>query len=676
MGRIGTEAQPRRCQHEPSRKRAEFPQVTRREKTERTFAEAMGMQNTTEARQRVTGAPIFLGDKDANPGRPCIAKVAALTYTERQRRALLATPCRVRVESGPSKWLEPDVGKLACPVLRGRRGREAPDLPGLSGEPIEARPPSAAYRLQKLVSRHRAALATAAALVLMLLAGTVTSTWQALRAVTAEQAARAAVESLREELVDRAFDAVISGDFGAGQEAIKNARIAGAPDDLLQTLDGLAFLFSGKNDEAVVRLKKATADNPDSLSALSALWWAYRNSADISSMFRVEKTLKERRLQPKNRYEDLFECLILTVNRPTEKSDVVIKRLDKLLQERKRWGAAYAIRAMAWQEHGLESMKIEDFRRAIDDFDQADRFLGQCPFVLAIGLPILTDGLQLAKYQGYAGDAQEWQKRAEEIAAKLRHWPGHLKGGKELARFYAAIGQADRLRELEDILVGSGVGNRLIAQTTRAFPNGDMSKLQDELRREIERPEARLCLAMVLADPAKKKKEREESLRLFRELQEEDIQIGLKTLALSIPLLLRTPNEAKEAGERLLESNEMSGEWRWFKYVTEYHAGQKQKEDLIRLAGPFSGPTCRVNFVIAMHSLANGDYETAREHLRLTEDTGCVGSFYYHWAKAFRQRMKHDETWPSWIEPKASQTADRGLSGVSSAVTRTLAEHE
>ena len=61
----------------------------------------------------------------------------------------------------------------------------------LGGEPIEARPPSNGYRVRKFVQRNRAAVLTSGAMVLMLIAGTTTATWQAVRATRAETLARA-----------------------------------------------------------------------------------------------------------------------------------------------------------------------------------------------------------------------------------------------------------------------------------------------------------------------------------------------------------------------------------------------------------------------------------------------------------------------------------------------------
>jgi hypothetical protein len=59
----------------------------------------------------------------------------------------------------------------------------------LNNEAVVARPPSAAYRFQKLVRRNKLAFAAAAAVAVALVFGVVASTWQAVRARRAEQAA-------------------------------------------------------------------------------------------------------------------------------------------------------------------------------------------------------------------------------------------------------------------------------------------------------------------------------------------------------------------------------------------------------------------------------------------------------------------------------------------------------
>ena len=52
----------------------------------------------------------------------------------------------------------------------------------LDGDPVEAGPPSALYRLHTFARKHRLALLTAAAVMTLLIVATVVSTWQAVRA--------------------------------------------------------------------------------------------------------------------------------------------------------------------------------------------------------------------------------------------------------------------------------------------------------------------------------------------------------------------------------------------------------------------------------------------------------------------------------------------------------------
>jgi tetratricopeptide (TPR) repeat protein len=59
----------------------------------------------------------------------------------------------------------------------------------LCDEPITARPPSTAYQLQKFARRHRALVAGVAAVFVVLAGGIIASTWQAIRANRAGQAA-------------------------------------------------------------------------------------------------------------------------------------------------------------------------------------------------------------------------------------------------------------------------------------------------------------------------------------------------------------------------------------------------------------------------------------------------------------------------------------------------------
>ncbi len=111
-----------------------------------------------------------------------LASIAALRRTEPKRLS--------RLVRGELDW----VVMRALEKDRARRYDTANSLARdieryLHDEPVEACPPSAAYRLRKFARKHRAAFVTVASFSFLLLLGAAVSTWQAWRATRAEGAA-------------------------------------------------------------------------------------------------------------------------------------------------------------------------------------------------------------------------------------------------------------------------------------------------------------------------------------------------------------------------------------------------------------------------------------------------------------------------------------------------------
>jgi tetratricopeptide (TPR) repeat protein/predicted Ser/Thr protein kinase len=193
-----------------------------------------------------------------------------------------------------------------------RRYASAADLAGdirrhLTDEPIVARAPSASYQLQKFARRHKAVVAGTAAVILVLAAGVVVSTWLAFRATRAERAAveqrnRADSEAeaakavngfLQNDLLAQASSANQSGSSGKPDPEIKvrtaldraAARIAGKfdrqpeveaaiRDTISQTYMDLGSYAEGrKQSERAVELHRRAvgAENPKTLSSMSRL---------------------------------------------------------------------------------------------------------------------------------------------------------------------------------------------------------------------------------------------------------------------------------------------------------------------------------------------------------------------------------------------------------------------
>ena len=122
------------------------------------------------------------------------------TDDRRRKRRGLEAPKLVHLLRGDLDWIV-----MKCLEKdRARRYETANGLAldiqrHLNNEPVVARPPSTAYRFQKLVRRNKLAFAAAAAVVGVLALGTVVSTWQAIRARQAEQVALSAEAAERHQ---------------------------------------------------------------------------------------------------------------------------------------------------------------------------------------------------------------------------------------------------------------------------------------------------------------------------------------------------------------------------------------------------------------------------------------------------------------------------------------------
>jgi serine/threonine protein kinase len=220
----------------------------------------------------------------------------------------------------------------------------------LHDEPVDAGPPSAAYRLQKFSRKHRMALALVAAFAAVLMGATAVSTWQAVRATRAEAAAVRAydAEALQRRLAleqrDRAVQAedqakrsetearsvlgffrerVLSAPRPEGQEGGLGrevtlraaldaaepgiaARFAEAPtvEAAIRDALGESYSYLGETALAIRQLERARTlrvaelgrDHPDTLESMNKLAVNYWQSGRIADSVALhEETLRLRR---------------------------------------------------------------------------------------------------------------------------------------------------------------------------------------------------------------------------------------------------------------------------------------------------------------------------------------------------------------------------------------------
>jgi len=152
----------------------------------------------------LTGGTPFESEQLARTGLDEMRKTVRETEPPRPSTRLSAMKQGELEEIAHRRGIEPpklvhrlrgDLDWIAMKCLEKDRNRRYNTASGLAAdvtrylhdEPVIARPPSAAYRFQKLVRRNKLAFIAGAAVSLALVAGLVTSSWQAMRATRAER---------------------------------------------------------------------------------------------------------------------------------------------------------------------------------------------------------------------------------------------------------------------------------------------------------------------------------------------------------------------------------------------------------------------------------------------------------------------------------------------------------
>ncbi len=105
----------------------------------------------------------------------------------------------------------------------------------LHDQPVEAAPPTTRYRVAKFLRRHRVGALSAAAGVVLLVAGAAVSSWQAVRALRAERNAAAVSEFLQNDLLGQA-DLANQTAEGGGRDP--DVRVRTLLDRAARTIEG------------------------------------------------------------------------------------------------------------------------------------------------------------------------------------------------------------------------------------------------------------------------------------------------------------------------------------------------------------------------------------------------------------------------------------------------------
>ena len=214
--------------------------------------------------------------RDTDPARPStrVANAGNTTTTIAADRRL--EPRRL------GQLLRGDLDWITMKALERDRNRRYATVDGLAadieahlaGEPVVAAPPSASYRLRKLLRRHAAAFASSLAVLVALLVGLIGFAWQAQVAADERDTARLAQREAGEERA-RAT-ALAAAEAEQRQRAERSAATADAVNHFLLRMLGAANVRDlGRNatlvqalDRAAPAVDRTFADQPEVAAAV------------------------------------------------------------------------------------------------------------------------------------------------------------------------------------------------------------------------------------------------------------------------------------------------------------------------------------------------------------------------------------------------------------------------
>jgi serine/threonine protein kinase/tetratricopeptide (TPR) repeat protein len=219
------------------------------------------------------------------------------------------------------KLVRGDLDWIVMKALEKDRSRRYDSVDGLArdierhlaGDPVEAGPSSATYRLRKLARKHRRALAFSGALVGSLILGAAISIWQAIRATRGEAKARRS-EAEAHAVLAFVLDKVLAAprprgqEGGQGLDVTVERALSAAEEDIASVFArqplteaavrdalGKTYLFRGDTTKAIRQYERAAAirtallgpRHADSLSSTNDLGVAYRLAGRADDAIRV-----------------------------------------------------------------------------------------------------------------------------------------------------------------------------------------------------------------------------------------------------------------------------------------------------------------------------------------------------------------------------------------------------
>jgi tetratricopeptide (TPR) repeat protein len=545
----------------------------------------------------------------------------------------------------------------------------------VNDEPIEARPPSTAYRVRKFVRRNRALVASVASILLVLVLGIVSTTTLAIIArnerVRAEGEAKRAQEAneklektliqlqgslgdLAQSVYEQAVAAILANDAEKARSLLEKVRQAAKDaeydyDCEVHVLEGLIACNAGEYDRAVregkMALSAASARNPDEqLPAWALLADASWGNGDSRGFL---KGLQELRgLEPKSHIEYLLKAYAFHMYAP----DDTVEILEHCPQATRSALGLYC-RGAAYGYLGGNALDAAMIDKAIRDLECSQQLNTHDPRVFGWKLTALAIATTIARSEGRYGDADRYIERGRETLARapVSDHPFCLGGQWGLLRVAGdteaatrAIRRIGRFQSYDVFFLATDAFSRLDDKTAVAEFDRFVADEHKQNR------SVRLARALLLGGLENRHEEIEAHVA---DLLDSDVPFE-SLYALYAYCLIAEPQEIHARARSVL--NRISQDLEF--YETPFGntsslsvlAGEDEDEWIAKVEDS-AFAKAQTHFSIGMLRLAEKRSDLAHEQFKLAVDTDAIMTFGYEWAYAYKEHMESHREWPKWL---------------------------
>lgn len=505
----------------------------------------------------------------------------------------------------------------------------------LNNEPINARPPSAVYRLRKVAARHRTALVTGTLVLATLIFGLIVSTWMAIRL-------QSALREVKAEAFERAVVAAALGDNDEAEAGLQIARDAGASALDVRMLLGLIAVNEGDYDKAVLIAQDVLSTHKEHIGARALLISAeiWQGNVDVWAIETNELAV----LKPQSDTDRLLMAHALVLYDSRAALDLLA---DTVRLEHSPVGLML---------HGLDRMMCAEdtqsfdmFRRAVRDFEYVDFLLPQSQGAVAWRATAIANAIEYAKHHDH--EYEEFMEQGRRVLAKLPRTGGSPFVNMVRWKLCRALDDPEGASHAIRLAGQHGIycWDVAVDALTHHSSSADAAEAFDDAMsgRDRNDPHMRLARAFLVHDLPHGA---EQVRALIKDLDEDPSSVSrmLGACALCLAGNLEDVREFASRGRHFPDRGvHRFANGACLDFLV--NPSPEGEEQLLEVAGSNSYASINAHFVIAMTRIAAHDRATAVEHFEKCVDKTALGNFSYEMARALLLRMKADPKWPAWL---------------------------